>query len=122
MATSSLVRRICKCGCGREFTPPRTRPGQEWLFGHKRKAEPARSESKAPAEDKRRILNYKIALDSASREIGEVEAGIERLDDQVDVLRHQAQELLSRKDVLVERHLALRTITERLEQVLGGAA
>lgn len=115
MATASLVRRICKCGCGQQFSPNLKRPGQQYLYVHKPKAVAVSVDTaRAAPETRRRVLNYRLALDSAERELPEVEAEIEKLDDQAAELRQQIDVLLARKDVLVQRHLQLRTAIEQL--------
>lgn len=123
MAVASLIHRTCSCGCGRSFTPPRTRPNQQWIIGHKAKVHSAGPAEVKPApEGRRRGLNYQFALDSAQRELSEVEAAIEELDDKAAGFRNQVAEALAAKDQLVERHLALTSVIEQLRKLVGSAA
>lgn len=117
------ITRTCACGCGRTFTPPRTRPAQVYLFGHKKHAGIGRQAAITPKiedhEPSRRALNYRMALDSAERELRTLDAEIERLDDEAEAARKVVAGLLEQKDRLVERHAAVTAAIEGLGKALG---
>ncbi|HEY1767780.1 MAG TPA: hypothetical protein VGG26_08995 [Terracidiphilus sp.] len=125
-STSSLVRRVCKGGCGGFFTPPASRPGQEYIHGHKHGCATATLPKKAAAaplgrnEDERRMLDYRLALATMRRETAEVVKEIDGVDDQIELLRVNLDDLDGRKELLTERHLNLTSTMMALEALSTG--
>lgn len=109
-----MIKRICKCGCGNQFQPPVSRPGQEYIFGHK----PASARKKQPiteVQSVRRTLDYKIAAKTAKLELGQVTARIDDLDDEIEVLQKTLHAREAEKEALTETHLLLRASLATLE-------
>ena len=125
--TSPVVRRLCKGGCGQWFTPPASRPGQEYIHGHKKGCDAAERVHSKPApraggrsEAERRTLDYRMALASARREQAEVEKEIDVVDEEIQLLREKLAVRDNEKETLTERHLNLGASMMALESLAGG--
>lgn len=124
----SLVQRVCKCGCNQVFSPPMSRPGQQYRHGHKpRHTRPsipdtpgqvARSLGRTDAE--RRTLDYRLALATAKREIEGVTKQIDGIDDEIADLRNKLHTLEAEKDKQADRHLTIGTSIDILEALISG--
>ena len=125
----TIVTRQCACGCEKTFEVPGKRPGRRYAYGHKPKAGSgaARTEQQMLAEHaaksftdagKRRVLNYRMALDSAQRELDLVTAEIENVDEQMERLRMQLSNCDGFKAACVDRHAALRGTVEYLQALI----
>lgn len=106
MSAAHVLYRPCACGCGRQFTPAVTQPSRRYIYGHgpKKLKDLKQSETSAEREAGRRKLNYGIALQTLEREKAELDAEIERLDEQIETRRAVMGALQSRKEAHVERH------------------
>jgi chromosome segregation ATPase len=122
MNNTAIVRRLCKGGCGQWFTPPPSRPGQEYVHGHKNGCAAAADHSKPSDHDEaaRRILDYRMALASVRRELADVEQQIDKTDDAIELLRRELHAQDSQKEKLTERHLNLSSSAMALEALTTG--
>lgn len=125
---SAVLSRLCKGGCGATFTPPASRPGQEYVHGHKngcdkerrRVAKPAQAASTASAEEDRHALNYKFALQSAERHAADLATRIDHVDDEIERLLQDLRALDRHKEMLTEKHLTVSTTAETLRILVEG--
>jgi hypothetical protein len=122
---SMPVRRACKCGCGATFMPPVKKPGQEYLFGHKTASGNApKAKIKATTlgrtETDRRALDYRMALASAQRELKEIEASIDKADNEMVQLLTELHYREKQKEDLTEKHLNLATTVQVLSALVEG--
>jgi len=125
MGTASLIKRVCRCGCGESFAPPASRPGQEYKHRHKGGGAAAQPKSgpkliTAPDVKQRRTLDYRLALSTANAERNYLESEIEALDEQMNLLRDQIAVAQKKKDALVERHLVISTAISVLTNAVDG--
>lgn len=130
MSATSLIRRACKGGCGQFFTPPATRPGQEYVHGHKNGCDWKRSAVAAkpkqigtPAalnRDDRRKLDYRMALQTAHRHLAELTSLIDQLDDHIDDARKKLHALEAEKETLTARHLTVDASIMALDALVTG--
>jgi septal ring factor EnvC (AmiA/AmiB activator) len=125
---TSLIQRVCKCGCNQVFSPPASRPRQDYKHGHKpRQTGPsipgtpgqmARSLGRTDAE--RRTLDYRLALATAKREIEGITKQIDGIDDEIDELRKKLHSLEAEKEKQADRHLTIDTSIDILEALISG--
>ena len=74
------------------------------MFRHKRALAPKPAAPAKPNEKAREILNYRIALDTAEKQAKRLSDEIDAIDNQVDLMRRQIDDLMTRKDRLTEEH------------------
>lgn len=123
---TSIIQRVCKCGCGTLFHPHAKRPGQEYRYGHKPKsdARPApqklRAHTVGRSEEDRRVLDYRLALQTARRELAIVTGQIDQVDDEIDVLRKDLHTREAQKEMLTERHLNIDSTIMALDALVSG--
>lgn len=143
MMPSTVVTRICRCGCLQTFTPTPKRPGQQYKYGHKLHAggkrtlpnaavlsQPRAKKEEDTRDGERRALNYKLALMAVRREIELCDREIETADDEAELIRVEKirplqaaiAEILDRKDQTVERHAQLTATAKDLETLIGAPA
>jgi predicted nucleic acid-binding Zn-ribbon protein len=114
------IQRICKCGCNKVFAPPASRPGQEYLHGHKPRTGKALGTPARRTETERHTLDYKLAQATAHREMSSVESAMDALDEKIVPLQKQLAELQREKERLHDRHLTLAATAEALDAAATG--
>ena len=117
--TDQPIERPCKC-CGKLFTPPASRPGQEYIHGHKPRTGKALGKLAAPAKREVRTLDFKLALRTAREEMSDLAQQMDALDDRIVPLQHELGTLAAEKDALCGRHLTLETMADLLEAAIDG--
>lgn len=125
---SAVLSRLCKGGCGATFTPPASRPGQEYVHGHKngcgkerrRVVKPAQAATAARGEEDRHALNYKFALQSAERQAEDLATQIDHVDDEIERLHEDLRALVRHKEMLTEKHLTVSRTAETLRILVEG--
>jgi hypothetical protein len=126
--TQSVILRICACGCGRQFHVDLRRPGREYCYGHKKRAQgvlspetPQPSMPRAHQSQERHLLDYRLARKTAQKEIAKLEGAIDRLDDEMQEMRGAITSRQVKKDELVARHgrvrLALLHLSAAIDDV-----
>jgi hypothetical protein len=116
------TQRVCKCGCGKLFPVPVCRPGTEYSFGHKPKP-PGRAV--APAQGlgppkERRVLDYRIAMQTARLELKALGEQIDELDDRISAARESLHGLEAQKENATDRHLTVATSIDILAALIDG--
>jgi hypothetical protein len=122
--TQSHVQRVCKCGCGKLFPVPACRPGTHYSFGHKPKraggAAGAALESLGRSGKERRVLDYRIALQTARAELKTLAIEIDERDDLIATARENLRRLEAEKESATDRHLTVATSIDILEALIDG--
>lgn len=124
---SAVLSRLCKGGCGQTFTPPASRPGQEYVHGHKGGCDPGARRAAKPVhlagartEAERHTLNYRLALQSAERESADIAKQIDQVDDEIEALLKELRARDAKKEQLTEKHLTVSTTAETLRMLIEG--
>lgn len=123
-----ISSRLCACNCGERFTPPASRPGQMYIFGHKplelrEKVYPRRAVTgQAPPQTskERKSLDYRLALGTAERELKDLGDRIEAVDNQLIPIYIAKRELEERKDTLHAMHITVAGAIEFLKALAAG--
>ena len=123
------VQRPCKCQCGRTFTVDPRRPGREYCYGHKpANAKPTpsprealrRAQSHGRSEEERHTLDYKLALQTARRELSLIAQQIDAADDLIADLRKDLHSREAQKEALTDRHLTIDATIMALDALIEG--
>jgi hypothetical protein len=121
MPVTIVTSRICRCGCGRRFTPNPKRPGTEYCYGHKPKVAAPSGPTPTPQRDKERDLRvYRLTTATFRRELSTLNVEIEGFDAEIDLARKMLTAAQERKDRAVDRHLVVSTAVETLEALIAG--
>jgi multidrug resistance efflux pump len=79
-----------------------------------------RAHSIGRSEEERRLLDYRLALQTARREIDGVVQQIDQVDDEIDTIRKDLHAREAQKDMLTERHLNLSSTIMALDALANG--
>lgn len=105
---NSVIRRRCACApdCAAQFDVPQRQPGRKYAYGHA----PTFSKTaavKVEAPKERSMLDYQIALKTATRDLDAIVDQIDQTDDAIAKLREQIRALEQTKEGLTSRHARL---------------